>query len=105
MKFNTLAGILVIGSVWVSPATAQSLSITIGPEERTHIREYVVRERVPPVNFRERVVVGTRIASDVELRPVPERWGPRFARYHYFYSDDRVVLVDPEEREVVYVLE
>jgi hypothetical protein len=35
---------------------------------------------------------------------VPQAWGPGLTRYRYVYVDDRVVLVDPAEREVVHVL-
>jgi hypothetical protein len=88
--------------VQVGPVGA---GITFAPEQRTRIREHVVRERIAPVTVRERVRVGARLPADVELRTVPADWGPSVSRYRYIYSDDRVVFVDPGSREVVHVLD
>jgi hypothetical protein len=83
--------------VQVGPVGA---GITFAPEQRTHIREYVTRERVAPV--RERVTIGTRLPAEVELRAVPSDWGPSVSRYRYVYSNDRVYFVEPTTREVIY---
>jgi hypothetical protein len=84
-------------------AFAQTVSVTVAPEQRTHIREYVQRERIAPVTgIKERVRVGGRVPADVELRQVPADWGPSVSRYRYIYHDDRVQFVDPTSREIVY---
>jgi hypothetical protein len=85
--------------VQVGPVGA---GITFAPEQRTHIREYVTRERVAPVRVKERLAVGTRLPADVELRTVPADWGPSVTKYRYVYSNDRVYFVEPSTREVVY---
>src|SRR5436305_521058 len=59
---------------------AQSVSIDIAPEQRTRIKEYVVKERVPTVTMKERYRVGTPVPADVELREVPADWGPSVRR-------------------------
>jgi hypothetical protein len=105
MKKALMAGVTALVVSCGGPAFAQTVGFTIEPEQRTTIREYVVRERVPAVRVQERVRVGVRLPAEVELRPVPEAWGPRFSRYRYVYVDDRVVLVDPAEREVVHIIE
>jgi hypothetical protein len=105
MKSLLIAGVAAMAVTLGNPAMAQTVGITIEPEQRTTIREYVKRERVPTVRVKERVRVGARLPADVELRPVPQAWGPGLTRYRYVYVDDRVVLVDPAEREVVHVLE
>ena len=64
-------------------------------------KEYVVKERVAPVTIRERVAVGATIPAGVELRAVPDTWGPSVSRYRYVYHDDNVVLVDPSSRRVI----
>jgi hypothetical protein len=90
------------------PAFAQStvgVGVTFAPEQRTHIKEYVVRERVAPVTFKERVAVGARLPADVELRTVPTEWGPSVSKYRYVYSDNRVYFVEPTSREIVHVLD
>jgi len=85
--------------VQVGPVGA---GITFAPEQRTHIKEYVVRERVAPVVVREHVRVGATLPADVELRTVPADWGPSVSKYRYVYSDDRVYFVEPSSRKVIY---
>lgn len=81
------------------------VGINLVPEQRTRIREYVIKERVAPVTVTERIAVGTRLPADVELRTVPADWGPTVTRYRYVYSDDRVYFVEPSTREIVYVVD
>ena len=88
-------------TVGVGPAE----TVIIEPEQRTVIREYVVKERVAPVTVKERISVGATLPADVELRTVPSTWGPKFSKYRYVYSGDRVYLVEPTNRTVVQVVE
>src|SRR5262245_19729202 len=88
-------------TVGVGPAE----TIVIEPEQRTVIRDYVVKERVAPVRVKERISVGATLPADVELRAVPSTWGPKFSKYRYLYSDDRVYLVEPSNRTVVHVID
>ena len=84
---------------------AQTTTIELAPDQRTRIKEYVVKERVNPVVVKERVSVGATLPADVELRTVPETWGPGFNRYRYVYSDNHVYLVEPSDRRVVEVID
>jgi hypothetical protein len=43
----------------------------IEPEQRTVIRDYVVKERVAPVRVKARTAVGAPLPADVELRTAP----------------------------------
>src|SRR5947208_12751566 len=88
--------------VQVGPVGA---GITFAPEQRTHIKEYVTRERVAPVTVRERISVGATLPADVELRAVPSDWGPSVSRYRYVYSGDHVYFVEPSSRKVIYELD
>jgi len=88
--------------VQVGPVGA---GITFAPEQRTRIKEYVVKERVAPVTVRERIAVGARLPADVELRAVPSDWGPSVTKYRYVYSDNRVYFVEPSSREIVHVID
>jgi len=88
-------------TVGVGPAE----TVVIEPEQRTTIREYVVKERVAPATVKERISVGATLPADVELRTVPSTWGPKFSKYRYVYSGDRVYLVEPTNRTVVQVVE
>jgi hypothetical protein len=67
------AVVLLMGTVL---SFAQSASISIEPEQRTRIKEYVVKERVPRVVVKERYRVGTQVPADVELRD-PLKTGDR----------------------------
>jgi hypothetical protein len=88
--------------VQVGPVGA---GISFAPEQRTRIKEYVVKERVAPVTVRERISVGAKLPADVELRTVPTDWGPSVSKYRYVYSDNNVYLVEPSTREVVTVID
>jgi hypothetical protein len=81
---------------------AQSVSVVVEPEQRTRIKEYVVKEKVPRAAVKERIRVGAPVPTDVELRTVPEDWGPSVRRYRYYHSDAGIHFVDPESRRVVY---
>ena len=88
-------------TVGVGPAE----TVVIEPEQRTVIREYVVKEKVAPVTVKERISVGAIVPAEVELRSVPTTWGPKLSKYRYVYSDDHVYLVEPSNRTVVQVVE
>jgi hypothetical protein len=92
-------------STVTTTAPAASASVTISPEQRTRIKQYVVEKKVKPVTVKERVAVGATLPSDVELVAVPSDWGPEMSRYRYVYSDDRVMLVEPGSRRVVQVID
>jgi hypothetical protein len=103
MKRVLVAGITAMAVIAASQAIAQT--VVINPEQRTRIKEYVVKERVNPVTIRERVSVGATLPADVELSAVPEVWGPTFSPYRYVYSDNRVMLVEPSSRRVIQVID
>lgn len=84
---------------------AMAQTIVVAPEQRTIIRDYVVKEKVRPYKLQSRVIVGSTLPADVELAPVPETWGPSFRSYRYIYTGDDVVLVDPSDRRVVHVID
>ena len=90
-----------------APSFAQTVGVgvTFEPEQRTRIKEYVVKERVAPITMQERVTVGARLPADVELRTVPADWGPSVSKYRYIYSNNHVYFVEPSTREVVHVLD
>ena len=116
MKRTVLIGVAAIALFVASEAGAQGVGvgvnvgttgigagITFAPEQRTRIKEYVVREKVAPV--RERVTVGAKLPADVELHTVPADWGPSVSKYRYVYSGNNVYFVEPSTREVVTVIE
>ena len=80
MKRVLLAGATAMAVVLASQAFAQSVSVEIAPEQRTRIKEYVVKENVPRVTVKERYRVGTAVPTDVELRGFRLIGVRRFAR-------------------------
>jgi hypothetical protein len=80
-------------------------AVQIEPEYRTRIRSYVTEHKIRPVETRERIVVGAKVPSDVELEAVPSDWGPSVTKYRYVYSGNRVMLVDPGTRTVVHEID
>lgn len=79
--------------------------ITVQPEQRTMIREYVQRESVPVIEMDDDLTVGQSVPEEVELSVVPQQWGPDMSNYRYIYSDDRVYLVEPQNRRVIQVID
>jgi hypothetical protein len=93
-------------AVVATGAVAQT--VVIEPQQRTIIRNYVVQERVRPIELREQVVVGATIPAEVELVPVPEpiyAEVPTLRPYRYFVWDDRFVLVEPSSRRVIEIID
>jgi hypothetical protein len=105
MKRTIMAGATALAVLFAGQALAQSVEVEIAPEQRTRIKEYVVKEKVAPVRVQERVAVGAVLPADVELRTVPSDWGPWGSRYRYVYHDNHVVLVEPSSRKVVRIID
>jgi uncharacterized protein DUF1236 len=105
MKLTMIAGAAALAMLLSGQALAQSVEVEIAPEQRTHIKEYVVKEKVAPVRAKERISVGAILPADVELRTVPSDWGPWGSRYRYVYHDNHVVLVEPSSRKVIRIIE
>jgi predicted dinucleotide-binding enzyme len=105
MKRIFIAGVSALAIGLAGQAIAQSVSVEIGPRERTRIKEYVVKEKMSPVTVKERVTVGAVLPADVELRTVPADWGPSVTKYRYVYHDNHVVLVEPSSRRVVQIID
>lgn len=100
-----------VALIGVTQAFAQTVgvgsgtTIVIEPEQRSVIKQYVVKEKVAPVRVQKRVVVGEELPADVELRTVPADWGPKLTKYRYVYSGEHVYLVEPSDRKVIEVIE
>lgn len=102
MKVSMLAGATALALLFGGQALAQSVTVDLAPEQRTRIKEYVVKEKVRPYAAKERITIGATLPAQVELRSVPSDWGPSVSKYRYVYSNDRVYFVDPANRRVIY---
>jgi Protein of unknown function (DUF1236) len=95
----------VLTAMWPGTAAFAQAVIEIAPEQRTIIREHIVRQKPRAVTIQGDVRVGAPLPQDVELLAVPSEWGPQFSRYRYVYWNNRVVLVNPSDRQVVHVID
>ncbi|GLS34277.1 Protein of unknown function [Mesorhizobium albiziae] len=93
------AGLVLLAGI----GTAAAQEVLIVPEQETVIREYVVKHPVDPVELPPgvEITVGTPLPDVVELYPIDEP----DVQYRYVIVDGRTVLVEPETRKIVRVLE
>jgi uncharacterized protein DUF1236 len=105
MKRFAVVAATVLSVAFGAQAMAQQIAVEVAPDTRTTIKEYVVKEKIRPVTVKERVVVGSALPADVQLSPAPTAWGPSVSKYHYIYSDNHVVLVEPSSRKVIQIIE
>jgi hypothetical protein len=61
---------------------------------------YVERERVPSVAVQEKIVVGEPLPSSVELRTIPSH-----TQYSYAVVNNQRVIVEPQSRKVVKIVQ
>jgi len=105
MKRHVLIGATALAVVLGGQAFAQSVAVEIAPDQRTRIKEYVIKEKGKPVTVKERISVGATLPADVELQAVPSAWGPSVSKYRYVYSNNSVYFVDPANRRVITTIE
>jgi hypothetical protein len=105
MKRTIVLAAAAMSIAFGAQALAQAVSVEIAPEQRTMIKQYVVKEKVRPVTVKERITVGATLPADVELTTVPSDWGPSVSKYRYVYHDNHVVFVDPTSRRVVQIID
>jgi len=101
MKRQVLIGATALALVFGGQALAQSVTVELAPDQRTRIKEYVVKEKVKPIVVKERISVGATLPADVELQAVPSAWRPSVSKYRYVYSNNSVYFVDPANRRVI----
>jgi hypothetical protein len=100
------AGAAVGGPVGaaVGGVAGAALGGALSADESAKVKQYVVREKRPSVRVTERVTVGEELPSSVELYSVPTDVGVR-TEYRYTVVNDQTVLVDPNSRKIVQVIE
>jgi hypothetical protein len=96
---STLAAGVLLGGV----GAAAAQEVVIVPEQETVIREYVIEHPVDPVELPPgvEIVVGTPLPETVELYPIDEPG----MDYRYVIVEGRTVVVEPETREIVRILD
>jgi hypothetical protein len=104
MRNLMIVGVAALALTASSQSFAQAVAVEVAPEQRTIIKEYVVKQNVRPITIQGDVRVGTALPADVQLVEVPSVWGPTFTRYRYVYWNNQVVLVDPSSRKVIQII-
>ncbi|MFD1983859.1 DUF1236 domain-containing protein [Mesorhizobium newzealandense] len=96
---STVAGLALVAGVGAS--FAQDVVI-LKPEQQTVVREYIHKQKLASVSLLGvELNVGTALPDTVELHQidVPD------VRYKYTVVGDHAVLVDPDTRKVVQIIE
>ena len=96
---------LIAGAVLATTASAAfAQTVVLQPEERTVVREYIVKQPpadvVLPDDFN--LAVGTVVPDSVMVSPLDAPGLEK--RYDYMVVQGHDVLVDPETREIVEIL-
>jgi hypothetical protein len=85
------------------------VEVNISGQQRTEIKQVIKTENVQPVeHVTFDVDVGTSIPHSVHLYRLPPRivrLVPAYDGYEYFVlADGRIVIVDPDSYDIVYIL-
>lgn len=96
---SAAAGLLLLGAAGF--AVAQD--VVIAPEQETVIREYVTTQKVAPAEVPAdvQITVGATLPETVELHAldVPD------VKYSYVVVDGKTVLVEPDTRKIVHIMQ
>jgi hypothetical protein len=107
---KTILGAVAATMILSGAAIAQSTSTTttttqqtITTEQAGKIRTYVQREKKPSVKVTEQVSVGSTLPASTEIYSFPADVG--VTNYRYSVVNDRTVIVDPQSRRVIQVID
>ena len=106
MRAWVLALVVGLGVAQPGGLLAQTASpLTITPEQRTAIRQHVLQEKRPTTAAPDGFVgsVGAVVPAGIELFWMPPEAGVN--RYRYTVVGGRVLVVDPEGRRIIEVIE
>lgn len=82
-----IAGGMILGTIAGAQPAPEEVTVT-----------YVHEHPVEPVYLQGEVVTGARLPAEVQLVDIPD------SEYQYLAVNNNTVLVDPETREIVYIL-
>lgn len=103
---GAVTGAIVGGPIGaaVGGVAGAAVGTVLSADESTRVRTYTVAQRRPSIRVSEEVVVGQPLPSRVRLYDVPPSVGLQNP-YSYTIVNDQTVLVDPQTRTVVQVIE
>jgi hypothetical protein len=77
-------------------------------EQRTKITTVIKEQKVEPAKLNISVNIGTRIPTSVRYYPLPVavvEVYPEWRGYHYILVSNQIVIIEPDTRAVVYIIE
>lgn len=99
--------LILLAATALAPAATQAQGVVIGEtvgiatdEPPGPVITYVERETIPSVTVPDDVVVGTVVPDTVVVRVVPD-----YERYGYAIVNDRPIVVEPQTRRVMQIIE
>jgi hypothetical protein len=91
---------LILGAA-LAAATAMPASAQVAVEIEPEVREYVIQEgRASSVEFDGDIAVGTVLPPTVEFHAIPSA-----RTYRYAVINDQRVIVDPDSRRIIEIVE
>ncbi|MBN9071735.1 MAG: DUF1236 domain-containing protein [Rhizobiales bacterium] len=105
MKMRTFLIAAYGGLLMMSAGIAAADTVVVSPEDETIIREYVVKNPVDPIELPSdyQVVVGSELPDSVTLTRIESSDLKR--HYEYVRYGDQILLIDPDTRRIVDILE
>jgi len=97
--------LIAASALALAAGAASAQTIVIQPEQETVIREYIVEHPAPVVELPSDVAieVGTTLPETIEV--VPVEVPDVEPRYSYVRVEDRTLVVEPETRRVIHILD
>jgi len=91
-------------ATFATMASAQT-TVVVSPEQETQIREYVVKQHPTAVELPADVAVevGSTLPETVEVHSIDS--ADVGVKYEYVVVGERTVLVEPETRKIVHIIE
>ncbi|GGA82505.1 hypothetical protein GCM10011385_40890 [Nitratireductor aestuarii] len=94
LAFATLAAMIA--------TTLHAQTVVIEPAQEITIREYVTAHPIEPIELKDvEVSVGAVLPETVELHRIEAQDLP----YSYVVVDDRTLVVEPETRKVIHIIQ
>jgi hypothetical protein len=96
------------GQTETKPSNETTGSINITTEQQTEVKQLITTTKVEPADIDFDIRVGVKLQKKVKLYPLPARVVeivPAYKSYEYFLlPDGRIVIVEPDTLEIVYIL-
>lgn len=101
---GAVGGAVIGGAVGgpVGAVIGAGVGSTVGmaAEPPQEVVTYVQKEDIPTVTVQEKIVVGEALPASVELRTIP-----KYTQYRYAVVNKQRVIVDPQSRKVIKIIQ